>query len=89
MTVPAGTTQAASTFTVHITSPTGAGTGGLCPDTGVVDNTGYVTTTNDGSDQSTASTCVEGVTDLSITKTGSPAIQTMTRPTGTSRGRWS
>ena len=53
-TVPAGTTQAASTFTVHITSTTTAATGGVCPEgSGVVDNTGHVTTTNDGSDQST------------------------------------
>ena len=36
VTVPAGTTQAASTFTVHITSPTTLDTGGLCPDTGNV-----------------------------------------------------
>ena len=48
VTVPAGTTQAASTFTVHITSPTTGATGGDCPETGVVDNTGSVTTTNDG-----------------------------------------
>src|SRR5262249_38396702 len=54
----ARTTLAASTFTVHITSPTTAATGGSCPNTGVVDNTGFVTTTNDGSGQSTASTCV-------------------------------
>jgi uncharacterized repeat protein (TIGR01451 family) len=79
VTVPGGTTQAASTFTVHITSPTGAGTGGLCPETGVVDNTGFVTTTNDGSGQSSASTCVEGVTDLQITKSGSPLNQTVTK----------
>ncbi len=57
-TVPAGTTQAASTFTVHITSPTTKATAGNCPSTGVVNNTGNVATTNDGSDQSTASTCV-------------------------------
>ena len=59
VTVPGGTTQAASTFTVHITSPTTTATGGVCPEgSGVVDNTGHVTTTNDGSDDSTASTCV-------------------------------
>jgi uncharacterized repeat protein (TIGR01451 family) len=80
VTVPGGTTQAASTFTVHITSPTGAGTGGLCPETGVVDNTGFVTTSNDGSGQSNAQVCVEGVTDLSITKTGSPATQNQNPP---------
>ncbi|HEY2355303.1 MAG TPA: DUF11 domain-containing protein, partial [Gaiellaceae bacterium] len=80
VTVPGGTTQAASTFTVHITSPTGAGTGGLCPNTGVVNNTGSVTTTNDGSGQASAQTCVEGITDLSITKTGSPATQNQNPP---------
>ncbi len=58
VTVPAGTTQGLSTFNVHITSPTTAATGGTCPGTGTVDNTGSVTTTNDGSGQSTASTCV-------------------------------
>jgi uncharacterized repeat protein (TIGR01451 family) len=79
-TVPAGTTQAASTFTVHIISGTGPGTGGACPTTGVVDNTGSVTTTNDGSGQASAQTCVEGITDLSITKTGSPATQNQNPP---------
>src|SRR4029079_6179076 len=74
-TVPAGTTQAASTFTVHITSPTTGATGGDCPNTGVVNNTGSVTTTNDGTDQSSASTCVQPLVDLSITKSGSPATQ--------------
>jgi len=64
---------------VHITSPTGPGTGGLCPNTGVVNNTGTVTTTNAGSAQASASTCVEGITDLQITKTGSPATQTVTK----------
>ena len=59
VTVPAGTSQEESTFTVHITSPTTAATGGVCPEgSGVIDNTGHVTTTNDGSDDSTASTCV-------------------------------
>ena len=77
--VPAGTTQAGSSFTVHVTSPTGAGTGGLCPQTGVVSNTASVATTNDGSDEDSASTCVEGITDLSITKTGSPGTQTVTK----------
>src|SRR5205823_6358023 len=58
-TVPAGTTQAGSTFTVHIVSGTTSATGGVCPGgNGVVDNTGSVTTTNGGSDQSEASTCV-------------------------------
>ena len=64
VTVPAGTSQAASSFTVHITSPTTAATGGVCPGgSGVVNNTGNVTTTNDGSDQSTASTCVAAPND--------------------------
>ncbi|HEY2219038.1 MAG TPA: DUF11 domain-containing protein, partial [Gaiellaceae bacterium] len=76
-TVPAGTTQAASTFTVHITSPTAAAAGGDCPGSGTVDNTGHVTTTNDGSDDSSASTCVQALVDLSITKAGSPASQTL------------
>jgi uncharacterized repeat protein (TIGR01451 family) len=75
VTVPAGTTQAGSTFTVHITSGTTGATGGDCPETGVVNNTGNVTTTNDGSDQSSASTCVQALVDLAITKSGSPATQ--------------
>jgi uncharacterized repeat protein (TIGR01451 family) len=79
VTVPAGTTPAASTFTVHITSPTTATTGGTCPGgSGVVNNTGTVSSTNDGSGQSSASTCVQGLTDLQITKSGSPAQQTVT-----------
>ena len=77
VTVKAGTTQAASTFTVHITSPTTGATGGDCPETGVVDNTGSVTTTNAGSDDSSASTCVQAMVDLSVTKSGSPATQTL------------
>jgi uncharacterized repeat protein (TIGR01451 family) len=77
VTVPAGTTQAASTFTVHITSPTTGATGGDCPTSGVVNNTGSVTTSNDGSDQSSASTCVQALVDLSITKAGSPASQVL------------
>jgi uncharacterized repeat protein (TIGR01451 family) len=61
---------------VHITSPTTAATGGVCAlGSGFVNNTGTVTTANDGSGQSTASTCVQGLTDLQITKTGSPAVQ--------------
>jgi uncharacterized repeat protein (TIGR01451 family) len=75
VTVPHGTTQTASTFTVHITSPTTGATGGDCPTTGVVNNTGNVTTSNDGTDQSSASTCVQAVVDLSVTKAGSPATQ--------------
>jgi uncharacterized repeat protein (TIGR01451 family) len=73
--VPGNTTQAASSFTVHITSPTTGATGGDCPGSGTVNNTGDVTTTNDGSDEATASTCVQALVDLSITKTGSPAVQ--------------
>ena len=75
VTVPHSTTQQASTFTVHITSPTTGATGGDCPETGVVNNTGSVTTSNDGSDQSSASTCVQALVDLAITKSGSPATQ--------------
>jgi uncharacterized repeat protein (TIGR01451 family) len=75
VTVPAGTTQAASTFTVHITSTTAAPAGGDCPGSGEVDNTASVTTSNDGSDQSTASTCVQAQVDLSVTKSGSPSTQ--------------
>jgi uncharacterized repeat protein (TIGR01451 family) len=41
----------------------------------VVNNTGSVTTSNDGSDESSASTCVQALVDLSITKSGSPATQ--------------
>ncbi len=72
VTVPAGTTHAASTFTVHLTSATTAATGGTCPGTGTVDNTGNVTTTNDGSDQSTASTCV-AAPNIHIVKTADAA----------------
>jgi uncharacterized repeat protein (TIGR01451 family) len=77
VTVPAGTTKAASTFTVHITSPTTGATGGDCPTSGVVNNTGSVTTSNDGSDQSSASICVQAMVDLSVTKSGSPATQVL------------
>ena len=76
MTVPAGTTLSGSTFTVHVTSPTAAATGGMCPGSGVVDNTGTVTTGNGGSDQSSSSTCVQSLVDLSITKVGSPSPDT-------------
>ena len=75
VTVPAGTTAANTTFTVHITSATTAATGGDCPGSGTVDNTGNVTTSNDGSDHSSASTCVQALVDLAITKAGSPATQ--------------
>jgi uncharacterized repeat protein (TIGR01451 family) len=57
-TVPAGTNQVASTFTVHIASPTTPLTGGKCPGSGAVDNTGTVDSTNAGSAQAMASTCV-------------------------------
>jgi uncharacterized repeat protein (TIGR01451 family) len=77
VTVPAGTTQAASTFTVHITSATTAATGGDCPGSGTVNNTGSVTSSNDGSGVASASTCVQALVDLSITKSGSPAEQTL------------
>jgi uncharacterized repeat protein (TIGR01451 family) len=76
-TVPGGTTQAASTFTVHIVSGTTAATGGDCPGSGTVNNTGSVTASNDGTDHSSASTCVQALVDLSITKAGSPATQTL------------
>src|SRR5439155_211979 len=73
VTVPAGTTQAASTFKVHITSTTTAATGGVCPGgSGLVNNTGTVTTTNDGSGQSSASTCVAGPS-IKILKTADAA----------------
>jgi uncharacterized repeat protein (TIGR01451 family) len=75
VTVPAGTTQAASTFTVHIVSGTTGATGGDCPTSGVINNTGTVSTSNAGSGQSSASTCVQALVDLSITKSGSPATQ--------------
>jgi uncharacterized repeat protein (TIGR01451 family) len=87
VTVPAGTTQAASTFKVHIVSATTGATGGDCPKTGVVNNTGHVTTTNDGSGDSSASTCVQALVDLSITKSGSPATQEL-NPDGSSRITW-
>jgi uncharacterized repeat protein (TIGR01451 family) len=75
VTVPHNTTQAASTFTVHITSPTTGATGGDCPETGVVNNTATVTTSNDGTDQSGDSVCVQAQVDLAITKVGSPDSQ--------------
>ena len=52
VTVPGSTTEVASTFTVHITSAT---TSATC---GTVSNTGDVTTTNDGSGNSSDSTTV-------------------------------
>ena len=60
VTVPAGTTPDDSTFTVHIISTTTAETGVASCDegTGNVNNTGHVTTSNDGSDDSSAYVCV-------------------------------
>ena len=58
VTVPHGTTLAGSTFTVHIISGTTKDTGGPCPGTGLVDNTGHVSTSNDGSGQSEDTVCV-------------------------------
>ena len=69
MTVPAWSAQGLSTFNVHITSPTTAATGGTCPGTGTVNNTGSVTTTNDGSGQASASTCVGALRHIQIVKT--------------------
>src|SRR3954447_15161334 len=70
-TVPAGGTssdKSTSTFWVHITSHTTKATSGDCEETGLVDNTGSVMTSNDGSDQSSATICVAPA-DVSITKT--------------------
>ena len=53
---------------MHITSVTDKTTGGDCQETGLVNNTGDVSTTNDGSGQSTATICVAPA-DVSITKT--------------------
>ena len=58
VTVPHNLTQALSTFTVHITSPTTKDTAGPCPGSGLVDNTGNVTTTNDGNPSSEDTVCV-------------------------------
>jgi uncharacterized repeat protein (TIGR01451 family) len=76
-TVPGGTTQTASAFTVHVTSNTTGATGGDCPGSGTISNTGTVTATNNDPTQrqSTATTCVQALVDLSITKTGSPTTQ--------------
>ena len=82
VTVPAGTTQAASTFKVHITSPTTAATGGVCPEgSGVIDNTGDVTTTNAGSDNASASTCVAAPA-IQIVKTADDAQVNVGDPIG-------
>ena len=84
VTVPAGTTEGSSTYTVHITSPTTAATGGTCPNTGVVDNTGTVDSINGGSAQAEASTCVNVGTHLPLTCTSlqvSPKQLFVGRPT--------
>src|SRR5207247_1424993 len=82
VTVPFGTTQVGSSFTVHITSTTTAATGGVCPGgSGVVNNTGNVTTTNDGSDQSSASTCVASPV-IKIAKTADAAQVSAGDPIG-------
>jgi uncharacterized repeat protein (TIGR01451 family) len=75
VTVPAGTAQGDPAFTVHVTSTTAPPAGGDCPGSGEVDNMASVTTSNDGQDQSSASTCVQALVDLSVTKAGSPATQ--------------
>src|SRR4029077_2990064 len=67
-TVGAGTTKQSSAFWVHITSHTSIVTAGDCQETGLVDNTGTVTTSNDGTDNSSANVCVLPA-DVSITKT--------------------
>ena len=73
VTVPANTTQIASTFTVHITSHTTKDTAGTCVGiSGIVDNTGFVTTTNDGSGNSEDKTCVKAA-DIKILKTADHA----------------
>ncbi|HVA30485.1 MAG TPA: DUF11 domain-containing protein [Gaiellaceae bacterium] len=72
VTVPAETAEATSTFTVHVTSTTSAATGGMCPEGGAVDNTASVTGSNAEPDTASASTCVQSVADLAITKLGSP-----------------
>ncbi len=63
-TVATGVTPATSTFTVHVTSPTTPATGGHCPSSGVVNNTGTVDSTNAGSAQDSAKTCVNIGTHL-------------------------
>jgi uncharacterized repeat protein (TIGR01451 family) len=70
VTVPAGTTQATSTFTVHVTSLTTPANGGHCPNSGVIDNTATVNSTNGGSGHDSASTCVNVGTHLPPACTG-------------------
>src|SRR5262249_25439370 len=82
VTVPHDTTQAESTFTVHIISPTTAATGGVCPEgSGVINNTGEVSTSNDGSGESTASTCVAAPA-IHIVKTADAAQVNVGTPIG-------
>src|SRR3954447_23706366 len=85
VTVPHNTTQAASTFTVHIVSPTTKDTAGACPGSGVVDNTGHVTTTNDGNPSSEDTVCVNPadvkvlkMADASSVNAGDPVGFTIT-----------
>ena len=68
VTVPGNTSADASTFTVHITSKTTADTAGVCPESGTVDNTATVHTSNDGEGRSSASECVKEA-DIRIVKT--------------------
>src|SRR5262249_33639371 len=82
VTVPAGTSEANSNFTVHVISPTTAATGGVCPGgSGVVDNTGTVSTTNDGSGQSSASPGVASAS-IQIVKTADAPQVTAGDPIG-------
>src|SRR6185295_19353030 len=81
VTVPAGTTQEASTFTVHIVSGTTAATGGDCEESGLVDNTGSVATTNDGSGDSSAEICVAAPA-IHIVKTADAASVSVGDPIG-------
>src|SRR5439155_552867 len=87
VTVPAGTTQGASTFTVHIVSGTTAATGGDCEETGLVDNTGNVTTTNDGSDDDSAEICVKAPA-IHILKTADAATVNVGQQIGFTMTVW-
>ena len=71
VTVPANTTEGASTFTVHVTSTTTKDTAGDCPGTGTVDNTGHVTTSNAGNDDFVRVGCVEPA-QIHIAKVANP-----------------
>src|SRR5437764_1432823 len=87
VTVPAGTTQAASTFTVHIVSGTTAATGGDCQETGLGHNTGNVTTTNDGSDDDSAEICVKAPA-IHILKTADAATVNVGQQIGFTMTVW-